>query len=104
MQRGGCRGVGAEGWVQREGSEGVGAKDVFSAQTKYCTVTSREENKQKHKKSRSSFYVPEAYRCRVYVSPTDVSLTESSWMLRPLNKASLGYFAPDRCVPTLDRT
>ncbi len=21
----------------------------------------------------------------------------------PLNKASLGYFAPDRCVPTLDR-
>jgi hypothetical protein len=25
------------------------------------------------------------------VSPTDVSPTESSWMLRPLNKASLGY-------------
>jgi hypothetical protein len=23
--------------------------------------------------------------------------------LRPLNKASLGYYAPDRCVPTLDR-
>ena len=41
-------------------------------------------------------------KCRVDVSPTDVSLTESSWMLRPLNKASLGYCAPDRCVPTLD--
>ncbi len=40
---------------------------------------------------------------RVDVSPTDVSLTESSWMLRPLNKASLGYFPPDQCVPTLDR-
>ncbi len=40
---------------------------------------------------------------RVDVSPTDVSPTESSWMLRPLNKASLGYCVPDRCVPTLDR-
>ncbi len=29
--------------------------------------------------------------CRVDVSPTDVSPTDSSWMLRPLNKASLGY-------------
>jgi hypothetical protein len=36
--------------------------------------------------------------CRVDVSPT-----ENSWMLRPLNKASLGYCVPDRCVPTLDR-
>ncbi len=41
--------------------------------------------------------------CRVDVSPTDVSLTESSWMLRPLNKASLEYCVPDWCVPTLDR-
>jgi hypothetical protein len=24
-------------------------------------------------------------------------------MFRPLNKASLGYCVPDRCVPTLDR-
>jgi hypothetical protein len=40
--------------------------------------------------------------CRVDVSPTDVSLIENSWMSRPLNKASLGYCAPDRCVPTLD--
>jgi hypothetical protein len=37
--------------------------------------------------------------CRVDVSPTDVSPAENSWMLRPLNKASLGYYAPDRCVP-----
>jgi hypothetical protein len=37
-------------------------------------------------------------RCRVDVSPT-----ENSWMLRPLNKASLGYCVPDRCVPTLYR-
>jgi hypothetical protein len=41
--------------------------------------------------------------CRVDVSPTDVSPTENSWMLRPLNKASLGHCVPDRCVPTLDR-
>jgi hypothetical protein len=41
--------------------------------------------------------------CRVDVSPTNVSPTESSWMLRPLNKASLEYCVPDRCVPTLDR-
>ena len=40
---------------------------------------------------------------RVDVSPTDVSPTENSWMLRPLNKASLRYCVPDRCVPTLDR-
>ncbi len=32
-----------------------------------------------------------------------MSPTENSWMLGPLNKASLGYCAPDRCVPTLDR-
>jgi hypothetical protein len=37
------------------------------------------------------------------VSPTNVSPTENSWMLRPLNKASLEYCVPDRCVPTLDR-
>jgi hypothetical protein len=43
-------------------------------------------------------------RCRVDVSPTDVSPTKSSWMLRNWNKASLGYYAPDRCVPTLDRS
>jgi hypothetical protein len=41
--------------------------------------------------------------CRVDVSPTNVSQSESSWMLRPLNKASLAYYAPDRCIPTLDR-
>ncbi len=40
-------------------------------------------------------------RCRVDMSPTDVSPTENSWMLRPLNKASLGYCVPDRCVPGL---
>ncbi len=39
---------------------------------------------------------------RVDVPPTDVSPTENSWMLRPLNKASLVHCAPDRCVPTLD--
>jgi hypothetical protein len=43
-----------------------------------------------------------AQGCRVDVSMTDVSPTESSWMLRPLNKASFGYCAPDQCVPTLD--
>ncbi len=37
------------------------------------------------------------------MSPIDVSPTESSWMLRPLNKASLGCCVPDRCVLTLDR-
>ncbi len=37
------------------------------------------------------------------MSPNDVSLTENSWMLRPSNKASLGYCVPDQCVPTLDR-
>ncbi|MFN9906179.1 MAG: hypothetical protein ACK56F_08660, partial [bacterium] len=41
--------------------------------------------------------------CRVDESLTDVFPTGSSWMLRPLNQASLGYCAPDRCVPTLDR-
>ncbi len=42
------------------------------------------------------------YGYRVDVSHTDVSQTENSWMLRPLNKASLGYCVPDRCIPTLD--
>ncbi len=37
------------------------------------------------------------------MSPSDVSPTKNSWMLRPLNKASLGYCVPDRCVPTMDR-
>jgi hypothetical protein len=47
--------------------------------------------------------VKNSYGCRVDVSPNDVSPTENSWMLRPLNKASLGNCVPDRCVPTLDR-
>jgi hypothetical protein len=42
-------------------------------------------------------------RCRVDVSPTDVSPTENSWLMRPLNKESLEYCVPDRCFPTLDR-
>jgi hypothetical protein len=37
------------------------------------------------------------------VSPTDVSPTENSWMLRPLNKTSLKYCVTDQCVPNLDR-
>ncbi len=45
-----------------------------------------------HKQFIPSAWVPIC--CRVDVSPTYVSLTESSWMLRPLNKASLGYCAP----------
>ena len=54
---------------------------------------------------RASLYTAYTHspRCRVDVSPTDVSLTGNSWMLHPLNKASLGYSALDRCVPTLDR-
>ncbi len=36
--------------------------------------------------------------CNVSPSPTDVSPTENSWMLHPLYKVSLGYFAP---VPTI---
>jgi hypothetical protein len=43
------------------------------------------------------------HKKRVEVTPTDVSPTENFWMLGPLNKASFGYCASDRCVPTLDR-
>jgi hypothetical protein len=38
--------------------------------------------------------------CNVSLSPTDVSPTENSWMLHPLDKVSLGYFAPDRTIPS----
>ncbi len=40
-------------------------------------------------------------RCNVSPSPTDVSPTENSWMLQPLDKVSLSYFAPDRTIPSL---
>jgi hypothetical protein len=40
--------------------------------------------------------------CNVSPSPTDVSLTENSWMLHPLDKVSLDYFAPDRTIPSLN--
>ncbi len=40
--------------------------------------------------------------CNVSPSPTDVSPTENSWMLQPLDKVSLGYFAPDRTIPSLN--
>ncbi len=36
------------------------------------------------------------------MSPTNVSPTESPWMLRPLYNLSLGLVSPDRCIPTLD--
>ncbi len=39
-------------------------------------------------------------QCSVTPSPTDVSPTENSWMLHPLNTVSLGYFAPDRTIPS----
>ncbi len=31
-----------------------------------------------------------------------MSPTKSSWMLHPLDKVSLGYFAPDRTIPSLN--
>jgi hypothetical protein len=40
-------------------------------------------------------------RCNVSPSPTDVSPTENSWMLHPLDKVSLVYCAPDRTIPSL---
>jgi hypothetical protein len=43
-----------------------------------------------------------ARRCNVSPSPTDLSLTKNSWMLHPLDKVSLGYFAPDRTIPSLN--
>jgi hypothetical protein len=38
--------------------------------------------------------------CNVSPSLTDVSPTENSWMLHPLDKVSLGYFPPDRIIPS----
>jgi hypothetical protein len=46
----------------------------------------------------SSIYI---MGCNVSPSPTDVSPTENSWMLHPLEKVSLGYFAPDQTIPSL---
>jgi hypothetical protein len=40
--------------------------------------------------------------CNVSPSPTDVSPTENSWMLHPLDKVFLDYFAPDRTIPSLN--
>ncbi len=42
---------------------------------------------------------PHLDRCNVSSSPTDVSPTENSWMMRPQEKESLGYWAPDRTIP-----
>jgi hypothetical protein len=42
------------------------------------------------------------FRCNVSPSLTDVSPTENSWMLHPLDKVSLGFFAPDRTTPSLN--
>ena len=39
--------------------------------------------------------------CNVSPSPTNVSPTKNSWMLHPLDKVSLGYFAPDKTIPSL---
>jgi hypothetical protein len=38
--------------------------------------------------------------CNVSPSPTDVSLTENSWISHPLDKVSLGCFAPDQTIPS----
>jgi hypothetical protein len=40
--------------------------------------------------------------CNVCPSPTDVSPTGNSWMLHPIDKLSLGYFVPDRTIPSLN--
>jgi hypothetical protein len=40
--------------------------------------------------------------CNVSPSPTNVSPTENSWMLHPLDKISLGYCAPDRTITSLN--
>ncbi len=38
---------------------------------------------------------PQKFRCNVSPSPT-----ENSWMLHPLDKVSLGFFAPERTIPS----
>ncbi len=40
--------------------------------------------------------------CNVSPSPTEVSPTENSWMLHPLDKVSLDYFTTDRTIPSLN--
>ncbi len=45
---------------------------------------------------------PASTGCNVSPSPTDVSPTENSWMLHPLDKVSLDYFPPDRTIPSLN--
>ncbi len=40
--------------------------------------------------------------CNVSPSLTNVSPIENSSMLHPLEKVSLGYFAPDRTIPALN--
>ncbi len=47
-------------------------------------------------------FVTEWDKCNVSPSPTDVSPTENSWMLHPLDKVSLDYFAPDRTILSLN--
>jgi hypothetical protein len=56
----------------------------------------------RHSNQRASLLVASLSRCNVSPSPADVSPTENSWMLHPLDRLSLGYFAPDRTVPSLN--
>ncbi len=36
------------------------------------------------------------------VRPRPMCLTENSWILHPLDKVSLAYFAPERTIPSLN--
>jgi hypothetical protein len=51
---------------------------------------------------RSNHTAQTVIRCNVSPSPTDVSPTENSWMLHPLDKVFHGYFAPDQTIPSLN--
>jgi hypothetical protein len=48
------------------------------------------------------FVSPISGGCNVSPSLTDMFPTENSWMLHPLDKVSLVYFAPDRTIPSLN--
>jgi hypothetical protein len=52
--------------------------------------------------SRRRIDISPCQRWNVSPSPTDVSPTKNSWMWPPLDKVSLGYFSPDRTIPSLN--
>jgi hypothetical protein len=88
-----------EGGIEEEEKEEEGTEEKEEEEEGIEEEEKEEEEKEEEGKEEEAC---KKNWCNVSPSPTDVSPIENSWMLHPLDKVSLNYFAIERTIPSLN--